>query len=116
MDIRLTRSAYQLLKEYLTNFRAAWFHEWQDHGVDPLRAPTRFFGREILEPEHTLVREAVEAKNGVVTPLIMALWVHQNLTELEFARHGYLPQSHWELERRHTRMKSSKFESSLKKF
>jgi hypothetical protein len=104
MSVHLTRGAADLLAEYMTHFRAARAHEWQEHGVDPLADPVHFFEDELKEPEHTLVLQAVEAKRGRVTPLIMALWIGENLTELEFARHGYLPEKHWKFNRGETRL------------
>jgi len=88
----LSQGAEDLLLEYVTRFPVVRAQEKREHGMDPVSDPDSFFAQEILEPEHRLVLEAVEGNGGVVSPMIMSLWVNESQTESAFACHDYLPQ------------------------
>ena len=92
----LSRGAEDLLLEYVTRFPVVRAQEEREHGMDPLADPHGFFAEEILEPEHRLVLEAVEGNGGVVSPMIMSLWVNESQAESTLACHGYLPQRQWQ--------------------
>src|SRR5438093_543593 len=83
LTLEITQPARRLSNVYFREHPRIRAWEQDEHNVDPLICPRRFFELELLEPEHAAVLDAVVRNGGLVNSGLLAWWIAQN-----FAQYG----------------------------